>query len=499
MGSYMKKTVSQFLIIALLFISIAINNIPLYSSATQPDYLNAYTFVSKMNTGWNLGNSLDSYYGNPTGDANLSQETIWGNPKVTKEQLDHVKSLGFDVIRVPVSWHTHTYRDANGTIHIYPEWLNRVHEVVDYCIDDGFFVIINTHHDGKLFHCGVSENEFVQVKNDAASIWNEIASSFSKYDSHLIFESFNEVDNLNKPWNFEKRAANQMNELNQIFVDTIRSTGANNSQRLLMVPTLLDQFGAKYQKAFVLPKDSVSGKIIVTVHFYAKSFDQSLDNSFSNLMSFSKVLGAPIIIGEWGTTDKFTPSHYRSVHASNYIARANKFGLRCIYWDNGSDYAIIDRRNLTSNKEMVSAIMNPKEYNTDNDVSLSDFSNYLYMTVNQDTGALLEDKHWGSILVNIDGNGGYPIPSGSATIYVGLVANDNMSNQRIHYVYFLDDNNNLTGFINDNYGFLEKTIDIPSGSTKVRIGANNSYSKTSAKEYKVAINNGNFRFVVNFY
>ncbi len=495
----MKNTVSQFLIIAFLSISIAINNTPLYSSAIQPDSYSAYEFVNQMKTGWNLGNSLDSHYGNPTGDANLSQETIWGNPKVTKQLIDYVKSQGFDVIRIPVSWYTHTYRDTNNTIHISQEWFNRVHEVVDYCIDDGLFVIINTHHDGKLFHCGVSENDFTQVKNDAVSIWYEIANSFSGYDSHLIFESFNEIDNLNKPWSFEKRAANQMNELNQLFVDTVRSTGAYNSQRLLMVPTLLDQFGDKYQKAFVLPKDCVSEKIIVTVHFYTKSFDQSLDNSFSNLLSFSKALGAPIIIGEWGTTDKFTPSHYRSIHASNYIARAKKFGLRCIYWDNGSDYAIIDRRSLTSNKEMISAIMTPIEYNNNANLALSDFKNYLYMTVNQATGALREDKHWGSIIVSVDGKGGYPIPPGHTSIYVGLVANENMSDQRIHYVYFFDANDNLTGFVNDSYGFLEKVLDIPANSSKVRIGANNSYSKTSAKEYKNAINNGNFRVIVNLY
>ena len=495
----MKKNIVRSLIITLCSISLLLSNIPIHSIAAKDSITSAATFVKQMKAGWNLGNSLDSHYGEPNGDANLSQETIWGNPKVTKQQIDYVKSQGFDVIRVPVTWYVHTYRDANGAIHIHPDWLSRVHEVVDYCINDGFYVIINTHHDGKLFHCGVSDSEFNQVKADAASIWSEIANSFSGYDEHLIFESYNEVDNLDKPWSFGKKAASQMNELNQIFVNTVRSTGAGNSQRLLMVPTLLHQTGEKFQKSFVLPQDTIPGKLIVAVHFYTKSFDQSLDNTFNSLSNFSKSINAPIIISEWGTSNSFTPAQFRTVNASNYVARANKFNIKCIYWDNGSNYAIIDRKNLTNNAEMISAIMNPAEYVSDSLSSLSDFDNYIYMTVNQKTGAMREDKHWGSLLINVDGNGGYPISSNKTSIYVGLVASDNMSDQRIHYVYFFDANENLTGFINDSFGFTEKMIDIPSGSTKVRIGMNNSYSKTSAKEYKDAINSGKLCVIINQY
>lgn len=461
--------------------------------------LDAYTFVNNMKTGWNLGNSLDSHYGEPTGNGNLSQETIWGNPKVTKQQIDFVKAQGFDVIRVPVSWYTHTYRDANGTIHISPEWIARVREVIDYCIADGFYVIINTHHDGKIFHCGVSDSDFTKVKSDASSIWNEIASSFAAYDQHLIFEAYNEIDNLEKPWNFGKKAANQMNELNQIFVNTVRSTGGNNSQRLLMVPTLLDQSTSKFQKAFILPTDSASNKLIVTVHKYAQNFDQSLDSTFADISTFSKNIGAPIIIGEWGTTNKFSPAQYRAIHASNFIARANKYNLKCIYWDNGSDYAIINRKALSSNQEMIKAIMNPKEFTSDASSSLASYDNYLYKTINQSTGELKDDKHWGTILVNTDGKGGYPIPSGKSSIYIGLVTSGNMSDQRIHYVYFFDADNKITGMINNANGFNEKVTEIPPGTIYARIGVNNSYSKTSEKEYKDAIENGTFRILINLY
>ena len=67
------------------------------------------------------------------------------------------------------------------------------------------------------------------------------------------------------------------------------------------------------------------------------------------------------------------------------------------------------------------------------------------------------------------------------------------------YVYFFDANNNITGLINDANGFSEKTIEIPAGTSYARIGANNSFSKTSEKEYKDAISNGTFRILINVY
>lgn len=493
----MKKNTFKTLFIFLFITTLFLNHLYIPQTSVTASDLNAYSFVSQIKTGWNLGNSLDAHYGDPTGDANLSQETVWGNPKVSKQLIDYVKAQGFDVIRVPVSWYTHTYRDENGTIHIAPEWLSRVREVIDYCISDGFYVIINTHHDGKLFHAGVSDSDFAQVKADAASIWAEIANTFSSYDQHLIFESFNEVDNLAKPWSFGKKAASQMNELNQIFVNTVRNTGGNNSQRLLMVPTLLDQSGDKYQNSFVLPTDTAAGKLIVTLHVYSKAFDQSLDNTFSNIANFSNRIGAPIIIGEWGTTNKFSPAKFRPVHASNYIARANKYNIKCIYWDNGSDYSIINRHDFTSNSEMISAIMNPIEYNADASSFLSSFDNYIYATINQTTGEMKEDRHWGTILVNTDGNGRYPIPSDKTTIYVGLIANGDMSDQKIHYIYFFDANNNITGLINDANGFTEKVTEIPAGTVYARIGANNSFSKTSEKQYRDAIAKGEFAILIN--
>ncbi|MBO5624016.1 MAG: cellulase family glycosylhydrolase, partial [Butyrivibrio sp.] len=99
--------------------------------ADDSDFLTASAFINAMSVGWNLGNSLDSHYGEPTGDANFNQETIWGNPKISKELIDYVYSLGFNTIRIPVSWYYHSYTDSSGHLVVNRQWLQRVKEVVD--------------------------------------------------------------------------------------------------------------------------------------------------------------------------------------------------------------------------------------------------------------------------------------------------------------------------------------------------------------------------------
>ena len=84
------------------------------------------------------------------------------------------------------------------------------------------YVILNSHHDQPILYAGVSETEMQQVLENSQSLWQQIATYFKDYDEHLIFEGFNEIDNVEKSWNYSALAADQMNRMNQIFVTTVR-------------------------------------------------------------------------------------------------------------------------------------------------------------------------------------------------------------------------------------------------------------------------------------
>jgi len=88
-----------------------------------------------MKRGINIGNSFDS----PGG------ETSWGNPVITKQLIAALKEVGFTAIRLPVTWDQH----VGGTLPytIKKSWLDRVDTVATWCLKEGFFVILNAHHD----------------------------------------------------------------------------------------------------------------------------------------------------------------------------------------------------------------------------------------------------------------------------------------------------------------------------------------------------------------
>lgn len=100
--------------------------------------LRAQEWDKKVVMGWNLGNSLESAGG----------ETGWGNPATTQAMIKFVKSQGFNAIRIPVRW-TEQLSDKTNMV-VKDAWLNRVKEIVDWCLAEDMYVIINTHHEAWL-------------------------------------------------------------------------------------------------------------------------------------------------------------------------------------------------------------------------------------------------------------------------------------------------------------------------------------------------------------
>ena len=93
-----------------------------------------------MGAGWNVGNQLEANSGGKV------DETVWGNPEITQELISAVADAGFTTVRVPVSY-LDRIDDANNYT-VDSAWLDRVEEVVQYCYNEGLYVIINIHGDG---------------------------------------------------------------------------------------------------------------------------------------------------------------------------------------------------------------------------------------------------------------------------------------------------------------------------------------------------------------
>ncbi|MCR5432267.1 MAG: glycoside hydrolase family 5 protein [Lachnospiraceae bacterium] len=348
----------------------------------------ALAFVRKLRIGWNLGNTMDANNSAKSG-ANLDLETAWCGARTTPEMIDTLKSAGFKSIRIPVSWHNHVDKDFN----IEKPWLDRVKEIVDYVIERDMYCTINIHHDNSKEYFYPTSEYLEQSKNYVRKIWEQVGETFKDYDDHLIFEALNEprLVGTSNEWSLSDNemchdAVRCINELNQLFVDTVRAQGSNNAERYLLVPAYAAQWNAAISDEFVLPADTADNKILVEVHAYSpynfalssptdsNSTDMfnSLDNGstaeINNLMLKLKLKfidkGIGVVIDEFGARDKGGNLEARTDYAGYYVKKAREFGITCFWWDNnvffgsGERFGIFDRKaNTIRYPEIVQALV----------------------------------------------------------------------------------------------------------------------------------------------
>lgn len=359
--------------------------------------LNQQQITEAMGVGCNLGNSLEA------NDAGTLNETAWGNPKLTEQFVLAVKSAGFQSIRIPVSYLNKI--DDNNGYQIDSAWLDRVQEVVDYCVKNDMYAIVNMHGDGYTsinggwLLCGSSDQTKIREKYKAC--WKQIATRFKDYDEHLIFESMNEE--FDGTYGDPNRTYYEnINTYNQIFVDTVRQTGGNNDKRWLLIPGwntdinyTVGDYGFALPTDQYLSSDVAAGekRIMISVHYYApwefcgtesqavtqwgsKATDSTKKASWGDesymVSQFKKLKdkfvsqGYPVVIGEFGAINK------SSIDSQNTVCRADFYQKVCYYakqnglvpvaWDNGYNgvygFCLIDRStNTVAHPEVVNAMM----------------------------------------------------------------------------------------------------------------------------------------------
>ena len=405
MKHYKKSTLSILLTILFILSSISWPGVLSQAANTNQNSnleqetfqdLNQQQFVEALSPGWNLGNQLESVNNGVPG------ETNWGNPVITKELLTAVKEAGFSSVRIPVSYLSMIGEGPDYTIN--EQWLDRVQEVVDYCVSQDLYAIINIHGDGYETIDGgwllCSGMERQEMEEKFAACWRQIAKRFADYDEHLIFESMNEIYNgcTDAP---DEACYEGINTMNQIFVDTVRQSGGNNDKRWLLIPgwnTNVTYTVGDY--GFQIPTDTYRSKeipegenrISISVHYYepwdfcggesgditqwgasftnpsktsTHSGEDYMESQFRKLKATFVDKGYPVIFGEYGSVDKTaydsSSTFYRADFARKLCQNCVKYGCIPVYWDNGWNgdfgFALFDRSNLSvTQPEIIAAI-----------------------------------------------------------------------------------------------------------------------------------------------
>ena len=148
----------------------------------------ASEIIGEMSPGINLGNTLEAttswtgaaLWNNKGG---LNTETGWQGTRTTQAIIDYMKSLGFRSVRIPCAWAFGHISNAS-TYTIDQAWMNRVKEVVDYCINDGMYVVLNDHWDGGWLEEHIKDSDAATIaknKEILKTLWTQIANAFDQY------------------------------------------------------------------------------------------------------------------------------------------------------------------------------------------------------------------------------------------------------------------------------------------------------------------------------
>ena len=317
------------------------------------DEVNASAMAAKMGFGANIGNTLEN---------TTSWETGWGQPLITQTFINGMASHGIKTVRVPVAWDTYA---SNGVID--PSKLSRVKEVVGWIEAAGMYSIVNIHWDGGWIFNENKPNQYkltADVKSKFASYWTQIATGFGGVGNKLVFEGLNEEgrfyvngDSTQAP----DYAA--LNELNQLFVTTVRAQSGFNKTRALLIAGFNTDIDLTCVNAFTVPSDPAgSGKLFLSIHYYTPytftgldtveswgspatkwgtdSEKASLQSLFSKLATFSTQKKIPVILGEFAVTPgtNYVREPASRVLWMESVAKASfSRGIVPVLWDTGSE------------------------------------------------------------------------------------------------------------------------------------------------------------------
>jgi endoglucanase len=287
--------------------------------------------VTNLGTGINLGNILSA-----------PVEGNWAAP-LTEDYIDNVARLKFKHVRIPIRFDNQTtpissvtYTDSQGNYIGSPSnyavnstYLNRIEEIINWCIDRNLIAIIDVHGDHWFWESFDNTSTYYATGNDRLAridrfkaIWRDIAVRFqTKPNDKLLFELMNEP--------FFSMSASEVNSINTQLLSLIRTT--NPSRCVIVTGGGQNSFQAPMQlSSSFIQSDNY---LIATFHYY-KPFaftssasqnytdddwgtpaDQSqVQSEFDQVYNWSLQNNIPIYLGEFGADN---------VNGYNYFTQTN--------------------------------------------------------------------------------------------------------------------------------------------------------------------------------
>lgn len=284
----------------------------------------AAQLIAKISLGVNLGNTL---------------ELVNINPAPTEPYFKMLKQQGFNGIRIPCGWYLHG--GDNATAKIPQLWMDSVKKVVQWCVSNDMYVLLNIHWDGGWLegagNTAESKKDMVIARQTA--YWEQIATAMRDFDEHVMFASANEPFNVQNDLEAKNLVA-----YHQACINAVRATGGKNTYRTIAIQGP-EEF---IQPDRYFPTDPTPNRLAFEFHNYTPS-------NFSILNADPSEGGWGYIFYYWGAGNHSTiDSAYRNANYGEEAEQLASFKkLKEEYVDKGipllmGEYSA-NRRKGTSN------------------------------------------------------------------------------------------------------------------------------------------------------
>ena len=320
------------------------------------------TTTYAMGFGTGLANTLDN---------TAEWETGWGEPVITQTLIEGLAENGIKTVRLPVSWNTYA---VDGVIQ--EDKMARVREVMGWILAADMYCIVDIHWDGGWINSEGTASAYQltdEVRTLYSSYWQQIAGAFADVGERLLFESMNVVTFYVNGNSAGTPDYAPINELNQLFVTTVRAAGGANATRNL----LISGFNAKIEDTcvndLIVPTDPAgTGKLMLSVHYYTPyPFSQmtepdtweevwtdprttwgteadlaELKSLLGVAAAFGTARGLPVVVSEFAVTagsgSYIRESDSRVLWLKSVMETALSLNMVPLLWDYGTDISRSD-------------------------------------------------------------------------------------------------------------------------------------------------------------
>lgn len=238
---------------------------------------------------------------------------------ITEKDLDEIKTMGFNCVRVPF-WFRNFYYDDNGRkiLDENGNWdLSRLEWVVEECSERRLYVVLDMHgavgyqsdapHSGKKGSCCLYDDteQGERYRELTDELWTEIATRFKGNPAVAMYDLLNEPM-CDVPANeFERRKNNEF--IYTRLYDTVRAVDEEHIITMECIWT-----------AIALPHSFLKDwdNVVYQVHFYNNSnFIFNLFAIFTQLIFFN----VPMMMGEFYPHQKTTWENcFKTLNNRNY-------------------------------------------------------------------------------------------------------------------------------------------------------------------------------------